>query len=121
MTVKHLRSLLADFNDDDRIIIDGCDNFKATRDNEIIYAYKHKKSTDKDYAPVVVLQTRDDFDVKEELEAVLEHRKKLNEDNDKVYLSTLLEMGYKLDDFNYDEARYAWAKRVLEEMENDKT
>lgn len=114
MTVKKMKEVLNQYNDDDRIILDIGNTMKATPENEIIYAFKHKKSSDKDYAPVIVLQRRSDFDVQTELEAYLDHCIDENIDETDA-LTDLFEMGYTLNDFDYSESRYNWASRVAKE------
>ena len=113
MTIKHFKELLNGFDDNDRIILDLGDNMKATSENEVIYAFKHRKSSESECAPVVVLQTKADFDVAEELEAALKHYEEENYEEEDA-LSELLEMGYVLEDFKRID-RYDWATRVAEE------
>ncbi len=113
MTIKHLKELLKGFNDDDRIIIDLGDTMHATAENEVLYAFKHRKSSEPEYAPVVVLQTRADIDVSEELSASLNHYEEEGYAEGDA-LSELLEIGYTLEDFKSIE-RYDWAKRVADE------
>lgn len=114
MTVKKLREMLNNYNDEDRVIFDIGDTMRAMPENEVLYAFKHKRASDKDYAPVVVLQRRADFDVQTELEAYLNHC--IDEDiNETDALADLFEMGYTLEDFSYSESRFDWATRVAKE------
>lgn len=113
MTVGKFKELLKGFNDNDRIIIDADNVFAATPKNEVLYAFKHKSSTDEDWAPVVMLQTRNDIDVTEELEAYIQHC--IDDNVDEVdALMDLFEIGYTLEDFKYNNDRYEWACRVAE-------
>ena len=113
MTVRHLKELLKNFNDDDRLIIDNGE-YEANSANEIIFAYKIRVGGEPTYRPVVICQTKDDFDVSCELEAQLEHFQEENWDEADA-LARLLEFGFVLDDFKYDQDRYNWAKAVIEE------
>lgn len=107
MTVRILKEILDGFDDDVRVIIDN-GHYNADPRNEIILAFKMLNGNS------VVLQTRDDFDVSNELEATLEHYAK--EDMDECdAMMELMEMGFTLDDFRYDDNRYEWAKRVANE------
>ena len=110
MTVKMLKEILEKCNDDDRVIIDADDNLKATPNNEIIYAIKHRRIMDPVCAPVVVLQTRADFDVEEELRAALEHYEEENWTEEDA-LAELFEMGYTIADF-VGIGQDDWARRV---------
>ena len=114
MTVRKLKEMLNQYNDNDRVIFDIGDTMRATPENEVLYAFKHKKGSEKDYAPVVVLQKRADFDVQEELEAYLDHCIDENIDETDA-LADLFEMGYTLNDFGYSLDRYNWASRVAKE------
>lgn len=98
MTVRMLKHELEKFNDDDRIIIDLGDTFRAEDYNEIMYAYKHKKYNDKDYAPVVVLQTRSDYDVDEEIKAEINFKRSFNMTVEDI-AHDLIERGYSYDEF----------------------
>ena len=114
MKVKKLKEMLNLCNDDDWVIFDIGDTMKATPENEVVYAFKHKKVGDSDYAPVVVLQRRADFDVKEELEAYLGYCINGNIDETDA-LANLFELGYTPNDFNYNPDRYNWALKVAKE------
>lgn len=98
MTVRHLKILLKGFNDDDRIILDN-GNYQADCKNEILYAFKLKASNESDYKPVVILQTREDIDVCEELSAYIEHSKANGMTKDDV-INELLEIGYTETEIN---------------------
>jgi len=98
MTVRMLKQELEKFNDDDRIIIDLGDTFRASEVNEIMYAYKHKKYTDKDYAPVVVLQTRSDYDVDEEIKSEIDFKRSHDMTMEDI-AHDLIERGYNVDEF----------------------
>ncbi len=75
---------------------------------------QHKKGSDKDYAPVIVLQRRSDFDVQTELEVYLDHC--IDENIDEAdALADLFEIGYTLNDFSYNESRFDWASKVAKE------
>ncbi len=122
MTIRRLKELLSEFDDDDRIILDRGDTTKATSENEILCAYKVKGNTDKEWAPVVILQTRDDFDVGEELLATMMNASLswMDPDAEVIYegdlLYLLLETGYVLDDFKLiDTDAYEWALDIAEE------
>ena len=110
MTVKMLKEILLKYNDDDRVILDN-GHYEADSQNEVLYAIKLQPGNAKEPLPVVVLQTRDDFDVPEELEASLEYFQKENY-GEADALSELFEMGYTLDDFKYDKTRHEWAKQI---------
>jgi hypothetical protein len=113
MTVKNLITILSKYPDNDRIILDIGDTISANADNEVLYAFKHKRAGDEGYAPVVVLQTRADIDVSAEIEATLEHYQEEGWDEVDALLD-LAEIGYQLDDFAYDKERYEWAKSIAE-------
>lgn len=113
MTVRFLKELLKNFNDDDRLIIDNGE-YEANSANEIIFAYKISVYGEKEPRPVVICKTKNDFDVPNELEAQMERFEKENWDEADA-LSELLEYGFVIDDFKYDESRYNWAKTVGEE------
>ena len=113
MTVAHLKELLKNFDDNDRIIIDN-GNYEATPANEIIYMYKILKGNGKETLPVVICQTRADFDVENELEAAFVHFQEENWEEADA-LDFLFNLGYTLNDMKYDLDRYEWAKRVAEE------
>lgn len=113
MTVGHMRKLLESFNDTDRLIIDNGE-YEANSENEIIFAYKVKVHGEKEPRPVIICQTKNDFDVPNELEAQIERFKSGNWDEADA-LAELLEYGFTLDDFKYDRDRYDWAKAVGEE------
>ena len=100
MTVRMLKKELEKFNDDDRIIIDLGDTFRAEDYNEIMYAYKHKKYIDKDYAPVVILQTRSDYDVEEEIKAEIAAKREHGMDSELI-IKDLYERGYSYDEFEH--------------------
>ena len=100
MTVKMLKKELENFNDDDRVIIDCGDTFRAEEYNEVMYAYKHKKYTDKDYAPVVVLQTRADYDVEWEIKAEIATKREHGMDKELI-IQDLYERGYSYDEFSH--------------------
>ena len=112
MTVGYLKKQLEKFNDSDRIILDN-GHYKADSRNEILYAIKLRPNNSEEPFPVVVLQTKDDFDVAAELKAALEHFSEENYDEADA-LSELFEMGYTLEDFMYDQNEYEWAKAVAE-------
>ena len=112
MTVGVFKKILDGFNDTDRIIIDNGEH-EANPSNEVIFAYKVRHPDEKEARPVVILQTRDDFDVPNELEAQMKHFSEENWDEADA-LSELFGYGFTLDDFKYDETRYEWAKRIAE-------
>lgn len=68
---------------------------------------------EKEPRPVVICQTKNDFDVPNELEAQIEHFKEENWDEADA-LSQLLEYGFTIEDFKYDESRYNWAKKSMD-------
>lgn len=116
MTVGRLKELLQNFNDTDRLVIDNGE-YKATSANEIIFAYKIRTLGEPSARPIVIFQTKNDFDVPNELEEQLTHFKEAyGEDySDAENLSELFELGFVLDDFKYDQDRYNWAKKVAED------
>lgn len=117
MTVGRLKKLLQNFNDTDRLVIDNGER-KATSANEIIFAYKIKMGKESTPRPIVIFQTKNDFDVPNEIEAQIEHFKTSYHDenfSDADILAELFELGFVLDDFKYDQNRYNWAKKVAEE------
>lgn len=113
MTVKMLKEILATCKDTDRVIIDWGNTMKATDDNEIVGVLQHKRLCDDRMAPVVVLQTKSDFDVPTELEAMLNNFLEENADETDA-VSELLEIGYSLEDFRAI-GKYEWAKRIASE------
>lgn len=112
MTVRKLKSILADLNDDDRIVIDNGDYFNATKENEIISVsrYADRKGG---FAPVVVFGTRNDNDVTEEIKGLLEQYSEEEWQEPDAWFD-LTEFGYKLEDFEGDPERYEWAKVNME-------
>lgn len=113
MTVRHLKEILKNFNDNDRLVIDNGE-YEANSANEVIFAYKIRVADELTYRPIVICQTKNDFDVSCELEAQIERFKEENWDEADA-LMELLEYGFVLDDFKYDPDRYNWAKMIGEE------
>lgn len=108
MTVRMMKKILEKYNDDDRIIIDFDNRFAATELNEVMYAFKHKRGCDKDFAPIVMLQTRSDYDVKNEITSFIDHymnEYKENFDYNKAF-EELKEIGYIPKDFEFDSDLY---------------
>lgn len=96
MTVRMLKKFLEECNDDDRVILDINENRVPNKENEIISVYRYKTSDELEYRPVVLLQTRDDFDWWEEKNAIIFH---FQYDMDPDTLKkTLLEIGYTEDE-----------------------
>lgn len=112
MTVGHFKKLLDSFNDDDRLIIDNGE-YEANPANEIIFAYKLTVSGEEKPRPVIICQTRNDFDVSNELEAQIERFRDENRDEADA-LTELIEYGFTVDDFKYDRDRYLWAMETAE-------
>lgn len=111
MTVRHFKKLLESYNDSDRIILDN-GGYEATKANEIIFAHKIKVAGEE--RPIVICQTRGDFDVPNELEAQIEHFQEEKWDEADA-LMELMEYGFTIDDFRYDKDRYEWVKQTAEE------
>ncbi len=112
MTIGNLKKILDQFDDNDRLIIDNGE-YEANPANEIIFAYKVLDSNGKP-KPVVICQTRDDFDVSNELEAQIERFQKENWDETDA-LMELMEYGFTVEDFRYDQGRYEWATKIARE------
>lgn len=112
MTVKNLKKLLENFNDNDRVVIDNGER-EANPANEIIFAYKVTLAGEDGPRPVIVCQTRDDFDVPEELEAQIARFMEENWSEGDA-LAELMDYGFTVEDFKYNEDRYLWAKETAE-------
>lgn len=113
MTVRKLKEILAMYDDNDRVIIDSGDIFSANSENEVVVALKCKRSSDKEFPPLLLLQTKQDIDVKSQIEGFFEMCSEENWD-EVDSLTELAEYGFTLEDIAYDESRYAWAKQLAE-------
>lgn len=104
MTIKKLKELIQYMPDDARIYLDDGTSF-FEGNSEVIcltrgdYGYKNK----------VILQTKNDIDVGEELDARLDFYRESDWEEYDAFLD-LGEFGYTLDDFRYDDDVYGWAK-----------
>ncbi len=115
MTVKYLKELLNKFDDNARVVIDGLET-----DDEVMNIEAYDNETIK--RSVVLLQSRAEFldTADEELDCLKDELTDALESYEQEgysecdTLSTLLEIGYKLDDFKHID-RYEWAKRVAED------
>lgn len=107
MTIKRLKEWIADIPDDARIYLDdGTSVFEGN--TEIVALASYVEPYDKK----IIVQTKSDFDVREELNARLEYYS----ENDYDELDAFMEMaadGYTPDDFDYD--HYYYAKNFYEE------
>lgn len=103
MTIRRLRELIADLPDDARIYLDdGTSMFEGNSEVILVGAYAPP------YDKMVLLQTRNDVDVSQELEAranwYSEHWDEVGEVD---YWLELSEDGFTPDDFDEDEREHA--------------
>lgn len=98
MTVKQLREAIEGLPDDYRIILD---NGKSEADdhNEILSVFTYFRHGRDEQPRVVVLQTRDDLDVKEEINSFMFHYLCNVDLRPSEAISLLEEFGFKSDDF----------------------
>lgn len=111
MTVRKLKEILEKYPDDYRVVVDYGDPADgATEENEIVDFFSLAKPNPK----TVVLQTRNDFDYEDEIEAFLTVCANENVDEDWA-INELFERGYGLDDLKGIDGAYEWARQYAEE------
>ena len=106
MTIKYLKELIKNLPDDMRVCADDGDHGMFEGNSEfltLVYTPKRDKC---------VLQTKNDFDLENELEAMLEFASE-NDIDEQDFWTTFSETGYKYTDFE-DEEEQNWAKEQLE-------
>ena len=103
MTIRMLKEIIADLPDDARIYLDDGKGGTYENNSEIVDTlyceYFPKK---------LILQTRDDFEYWNEIEATLDYYREEGYDELDAFLE-LGERGYTLEDFRETD-RYEWAK-----------
>lgn len=95
MTVGYFKKMLENFDDSDRLIIDN-GNYSANPSNEVIFAIKVRRFNEDCYRPVVILQTKNDFDIYNELDAQVKHAKQVGMSCADL-IEELNEMGFPYD------------------------
>lgn len=113
MTIKHLKEIIADLPDDMRVYADN--GFTILKGEEFLCGFgitNGRNSKDPDYEERFVLQTKRDFNVVEELEAMCEYVME-NDIDEQDFWTVFVERGFKPEDFA-DAEREAWAKEQLE-------
>lgn len=108
MTIGKLKNMIANLPNDARIYLD--DGYSFFEGNSEVVIVCHGAGQ---YENKVVLQTKNDFDVANELE----ERLKYYSDNDWDELDAMMDMledGYTIEDFKYDDDRYMWAREFAE-------
>lgn len=106
MTIKMLKDVIKNLPDDMRIYADDGERM-FVGNSEFLTAPRNKEKN------MLVLQTRDDFDVAEELNAWLQYAEKHNVDEQDFWME-FYEHGYAPEDFGTPD-KIAWAK---EQMKN---
>ena len=108
MTIAMLKELIADMPDDASIYLDDGNDF-FSGNSEVVEVVQGALQ----YEKKVILQTKNDFDVEEELEAKFTYYS----DNDWDELDAVMDLfdsGYTVDDFKYNDDRYLWIKEFAE-------
>ena len=108
MTIGYLKELIKNLPDDMRICADDGSKGMFSDNSEfvtLIYTKENKNN-------ICVLQTKNDFDVDYEVEAMLDFASENNIEESDFWI-TFTEAGYKYTDFD-DEERQEWAKEQLE-------
>lgn len=105
MTIKMLKQLIKDLPDDMRVYADDGSTSLFSDNNEFLIA-PHKGT-------MLVLQTRNDFDVADELDAWLKHEANTFNSNEQDFWIEFCERGYVPEDFGIPH-RIAWAREQLE-------
>lgn len=106
MTIRKLKELIKDLPDDMRICADDGSMGMFSDNNEYLTLVTKKGNTE-----MCVLQTRDDFETAEELDAWCEWASENNVDEQDFWIE-FAERGYVPADF-YDEEKEAWADKNL--------
>lgn len=98
MTVGMLKELIKNVPDDFRVILD---NGKCDVDdhNEVISGFTYHRHGKVIQPEVLVLQTKDDIDIKNEIEATIAYYKDTTELTDKEIIAKLTEQGFTADDY----------------------
>ena len=109
MTIKRLKELIEYMPDDARIYLDDGDRM-FEGNSEVIFAVQGALQ----YRDKVILQTKNDFDVEEELEARLDYYSS-NDWDELDAVMDLLDDGFVIDDFKYNDDRYLWIKEFAED------
>ena len=109
MTIRMLKELIKDLPDDMRVYKDDGDVGMFSNNNEFLTAPHHGN--------MLVLQTRNDFDVADELDAWLDYEASQfytggETMNEQDFWAEFCERGYIPEDFGIPE-RIAWAKEQL--------
>lgn len=115
MTVKKLKEILEKYPDNYRIVLDTTGpyypNMHATHENEVMSAFGFNDPK----ADIVILQVRDDFDVHDEIEAMINHFKSLNWIDEEI-AQELVALGYDFDDYAFEgDLRDAMMKELAKE------
>ena len=101
MTVKKMKELLEKYPDNYRIVLDNTGpyypNMHATHQNEVMSAITFNIPK----ADIVMLQIRDDFDVHDEIEAMINHFKSLYWTDEEI-AKELVAFGYDFDDYAFE-------------------
>lgn len=108
MTIGKLKELIKNIPDNKRLYLD--DGMSLFEGNEVVALFEGANG----YDDRVVIQSKLDFDIGEEIEAMLERYAEDDWDETDA-LMDMMEIGYSLEDFKYNNNRYEWAKRIAEE------
>ena len=104
MTIKKLKQIIEDMPDDARIYLDDGTSF-FDNNSEVLCFVKGSGINNKK----IILQTRNDLDIEEELTARINFYEDEEWDEYDMFLD-LGEDGFTLDDFAYEPKLYEWAK-----------
>lgn len=106
MTIKHLKEMIKDLPDDMRVY--------DSRDLESPEEFVSCFVCDNGRKTFFTFETRDDFDVETELEAMFDHF--VDNDIDELDGAMLLvDMGYTAEDFDYNKDRRLWFETFTKE------
>jgi len=117
MTIKKLKKIINEFDDDDRIVITGKKG-EISLDNEILFLEKMIPFDGEGPSKLIIAQTRNEVDIPTELEARIDY---YQEENWKEIdtIEDLFDIGFRLDDFKYNTSRYETMKTKLERNKID--
>ena len=109
MTVARLKELLSNVNDNAMIYLDDGSRCFSNDNSEVVCVLPGALQ----FENMVVLQTKNDFDVESELEARFEYYSE-NDWDELDAVMDLFEDGYTVEDFKYNDDRYMWIKEFAE-------
>ena len=106
MTIRKLKELIENMPDEARIYLDDGRSF-FEGNSEVVCLVRGEWG----YKDKVILQTKNDIDLEEELDARLDYYRE-NDWDEYDSLLNLSDMGYTLEDFKYDNDIYNWVKEM---------